>query len=93
MEEFISTFGGYTEIVSGTPIIEALVVSKLADSKAEAKRLLKGKTVKINNFGSQAVGDEKKLTESDCRSDDFLFLLAGKHVRLIRIAGKRMLDP
>jgi tyrosyl-tRNA synthetase len=91
IEEFVNTFGGYTEITSQTHIIEALVASKLASSKGEAKRLFHGKTVRINSFNSDAVNEEKYLTELDCSKDEagkFLFLMVGKKVRIVRIGPR-----
>jgi tyrosyl-tRNA synthetase len=88
MEDLISTFGGCTEITSQTSIIDALMACKLADSKSEAKRFLQGKTVKINSFPSVAVEEGKKITEADCKDGRFLFLLAGKNVKLIKVLAE-----
>jgi len=69
------------EIVKKIDIIELIILSKLENSKSEARRLIKGKAVRINN---EVILDEKQKISIDSFKDNFLKLSLGKkrHIKI-----------
>ena len=69
------------EIVKKIDIIELIILSKLESSKSEARRLIKGKAVRINN---EVILDEKQKISIDSFKDNFLKLSLGKkrHIKI-----------
>ena len=62
-------------------IIDLIILSKLESSKSEARRLVKGKAVKINN---EIISDEQQKISEDFFKDNYLKLSLGKkrHVKI-----------
>ena len=62
-------------------ILELIILSKLENSKSEARRLIKGNAVKINN---EIVSDEKQTISEKLFKDNFLKLSLGKkrHIKI-----------
>tara|TARA_B100000902_G_scaffold343899_1_gene348909 strand:+ start:1927 stop:3156 length:1230 start_codon:yes stop_codon:yes gene_type:complete len=62
-------------------ILDLIILSKLESSKSEARRLLKGKAIKINNV---IIGDEKQIISEDLFKNNFLKLSLGKkrHIKI-----------
>ncbi|MDA8537179.1 tyrosine--tRNA ligase [Candidatus Pelagibacter bacterium] len=63
-------------------IIDLIILSKLETSKSEARRLIKGNGVKINN---QLVSDEKFFITNNFFKDNFIKLSLGKkrHLKIL----------
>jgi tyrosyl-tRNA synthetase len=78
IEDFISTFGGCTDVAEGSLLSEALVASGLASSKGDAKRAFKAGMIRINTYRSPAVQDRPLEPGT-------FFLLSGKEVRIVRV--------
>ena len=62
-------------------ILDLIILSKLESSKSEARRLVKGKAIKINN---EIILDEKQTISEDFFQDNFLKLSLGKkrHIKI-----------
>ena len=69
------------DIQKGINILDLIILSKLENSKSEARRLIKGKGVKINN---EIILDEKKIILENLFKDSFLKLSLGKkrHIKI-----------
>jgi tyrosyl-tRNA synthetase len=69
------------ESVKKINIIDLIILSKLESSKSEARRLIKGKAVRINN---KVFFDEKQKISIDSFKDNFLKLSLGKkrHIKI-----------
>ena len=70
------------QILKGVPVLECMVKNNyLANSKGEARRLIRGGAVKINNI---PINDEhKKITNLDFENKDELKLSAGKKKHIL----------
>ncbi len=58
------------------PLVEALCNTKLANSKGEARRLIEGGGIYLNNRRVDAV--DRKLSESDLASETVMVLRSGR---------------
>ncbi len=69
------------DIQKGINILDLIILSKLENSKSEARRLIKGKGVKINN---EIILNEKKTILENLFKDGFLKLSLGKkrHIKI-----------
>ncbi len=67
--------------VLDTSVVESLVASELASSKAEAKRLIKAGGARIN--GSKVESDDRALLESDFDEQGRLKLSSGKKKHVV----------
>ena len=66
-------------------VVDALVLAGLANSKGEARRLIRGGGAKVND---QAVSDEAAMVRSgDLDGDDTIKLSAGKKRHALLKAG------
>lgn len=61
---------------SGLPLIDALVIAKLANSKSEARRTIEQNGAYINN--RPASGIDRQLTATDLASESVIVLRSGK---------------
>jgi tyrosyl-tRNA synthetase len=70
------------QILKGVPVLECMVKNNyLANSKGEARRLIRGGAVKMNNI---LINDEhKKITNLDFENKDELKLSAGKKKHIL----------
>ena len=67
-------------IIQGINIIELIFQNNLAQSKSEARRILKNNGVKINDI---TVNDEKKIVNiGDVQENNFIKLSIGKKTTL-----------
>ncbi len=69
----------------GIPVVDFLVMSGLAPSKGEAKRLIKGGGVYINNVRVENLG--RRITPEDAIGSKVIVLRRGKkHYRIVKVA-------
>ena len=70
------------QILNGMPVLECMIENNyLANSKGEARRLIRGGAVKINNI---SINDEnKKITKLDFENKNELKLSAGKKKHIL----------
>jgi tyrosyl-tRNA synthetase len=70
------------QLAAGLPIADALVLTKLADSKGDARRQIRAGAVKLN--GEPAHNEQLVLVEESLEDADSLRLSMGKkrHARL-----------
>ena len=70
------------QILKGVPVLECMVKNNyLANSKGEARRLIRGGAVKINNI--PITDESKKITNLDFENKDELKLSAGKKKHIL----------
>jgi tyrosyl-tRNA synthetase len=82
-----------TEFGGGIPLVDALVLTGLASSKADARRGIAGKGFYVNEAQIEDVGHQ--ITEADLRGnpgESFVLLRKGKrnYMKLVIEAGPRM---
>jgi tyrosyl-tRNA synthetase len=82
-----------TQLGAGLPLVEVLVLTGLASSKADARRGIAGKGFYVNEVQIEDVGHQ--ITEADLRGnpgDSFVLLRKGKrnYMRLVIEAGPQM---
>ena len=73
------------ELAAGLPLLDLLVRAELVASKGEAKRLIAGGGVYVNNQRESAA--DRKLDLSALGTESYIFLRSGKkNYRLVRVA-------
>jgi len=82
-----STFGGAILVAHNTSVLEALVLTSLVQSKADAKRALKAGQVRLNSYLATPITQDQPLTLACCLNSERLWLLKGKEVRMIHLVS------
>jgi tyrosyl-tRNA synthetase len=76
----------HAELAAGISLVDLLVRTTLASSKGEARRLIAGNGIYVNNQRESAV--DRMLDLSARGTESFIFLRSGKkHYRLLRVAA------